>query len=424
MRRRITTAIVGVTAFVLLALGVPLALVAQRQILSSEVVELQAIAAQTLTEITLPLDADELAEVAREPDVPHPFTVYGADGRLIYGEGPPTADAVVLDALRGNPSSATEDLIVVATPITGPHEVIVGALRLSEHLSEANTRALRAWLVMALAGGVALGIAYLIARRLARRLSQPVTELAAAAAQLGNGGILARHVPVGIDEIDLLGATLVDGSQRVSEALARERRFSADVSHQLRTPLAGLRLKLEAAQTMDDNGATVASALDDLDRVEGTVSHLLAFARDAIAPRSTCSLAEAAQAAANRWRARSSDSARAIEVAGASSANVAAAQGSVDQILDVLVDNALTHGRGAVTLTVRTLTGGAAVDVTDDGSIHDNISDDELFRRGHGINHGIGLSLARSMAEAEGGRLMLLRRDPTTVSLVLLEAGD
>ncbi|MCU1361097.1 MAG: hypothetical protein JWN99_2386, partial [Ilumatobacteraceae bacterium] len=308
MRRRITTAIVGVTAFVLLALGVPLALVAQRQILSSEVVELQATAAHGLTEITLPLDEESLAQVAAEPDVSYDFTVYGPDGRLIFGDGPPDADAVARKALLGKQSSTTDGLIVVATPITDRDERIVGVLWLSERVSEANDRVLRAWLIMAVAGGVALVIARLIASRLARRLSLPVTDLAAAVAQLGNGGILERHEPVGIDEIDLLGAALVDGSQRVSQALARERRFSADVSHQLRTPLAGLRLKLEAAQNSGENRAMLTSALDDLDRVEGTVSYLLAFARDAIAPRTTCSLTDSAQAAAARWRAKAAES--------------------------------------------------------------------------------------------------------------------
>ena len=67
MRRRIITAIVGVTGFVLLALGIPLAVVAQRQILDSEVVELQATAARALSEVAIPLDPVELARVADEP---------------------------------------------------------------------------------------------------------------------------------------------------------------------------------------------------------------------------------------------------------------------------------------------------------------------------------------------------------------------
>jgi signal transduction histidine kinase len=422
--RRITTAIVGVTAFVLLGLGIPLAIVAQRQILDSEVVELQASAAQTLTEVVTPLDPGELAEVAEEPDRPPPFTVYGSDGGRVFGDGPVVADPVVVDALAGRPSSSTDGQIVVATPITDQDETVVGALRLSEPLSDAQQRARRAWAVMALAGAVAIAIAWLIASRLARRLSLPVTDLAAAAARLGDGGVLERHEPVGITEIDLLATALVEGSHRVSEALARERRFSADVSHQLRNPLAALRLKLEAAVSNDQGAVAAQSALGDLDRIDGTVAHLLAFARDSVPVSATCSLSDAAQSAFARWAPLVGGAQRSITVHDAGEVSVRATPASVDQILDVVIDNALTHGRGDVSLTVRAMAGGGAIDVRDEGSIDVSVSDDDVFRRGHGTNHGIGLALARSMAEAEGGRLMLLRRQPTVMTLVLLDAED
>ena len=426
MRRRITTAIVGVTAFVLVALGIPLAIVAQRQILDSEVVELQASAAETLTEISIPLDMTELAEIADEPDKPPPFSVYDANGNLVFGDGPAAAEPAVTDAIGGTTSSSTDGLIVVATPITDRNETVVGALRLSESLAGADSRVRRAWLIMAAAGAAAIAIAWLIASRLARRLSRPVTDLADAASQLGHGGVLEHHQAVGIAEIDLLTAALVDGSQRVSEALARERRFSADVSHQLRTPLAGLRLKLEAAESTGQSEALAISALADLDRIESTVAHLLAFARDGVPPTSTAALRQIAEEAASRWSIRAATLSRTVTIGAACEASVHAAPASIDQILDVLIDNALTHGRGAVSVMVRALAGGAAVDVIDEGSLVDGDSDDEIFRRGHGtghgIGHGIGLALARSIAEAEGGRLLILRRQPTAFTLILLRA--
>ncbi len=422
MKRRITTAIVGVTAFVLLALGIPLAIIAERQLLDSELVELQATAAETLTEIAIPLDTNELADIANEPDSPPPFAVYGLDGTLLFGLGPTIAEPAVDAALKGESSSSTDGLIVVATPITDKNETVVGALRLSESLSGAQSRARRAWLVMAGAAVAALAIAWLIGSRIAKGLSRPVIELAALATKMGNGGVIDNHQPVGITEIDLLGTALVESSHRVTESLTRERRFSADVSHQLRTPLTGLRLKLEAAATNEQHQALARTALDDLDRVDSTVAHLLAFARDALPPSSTSSLKDAVVAAQRRFEPRAVATERPLAVTGTVTDHAQASPSSIEQVLDVLLDNAFEHGQGQITMTLRAIAGGAAIDIDDEGALPDDIDEETLFRRGHGHNNGIGLALARSLAEAEGGRLLLVRRQPTTFSLVLLSA--
>ncbi len=424
MRRRITAAIVGVTAFVLLALGIPLGVVADRYILGSEVVELQATAAQLLTEINVPINITELAETGGAHVTP-PFGVYDPSGQLIYGAGPQRADDVVSAAAGGSTTSSTNGQLIIATPITDRDENIVGVLRVSESLGGAQSRSRQTWLVMAAVGAVALLVAWALARRVAGRLSRPVSDLAAAASQLGHGGVLAAHNPTGIAELDLLGSTLADSSQRIQQALARERRFSADVSHQLRTPLAGLRLRLEAATSQQNAESVARSALGDLARLEQTVTHLLAFARDAIPASLTSSLDQAAAAAAVRWSGTAAATNRIITVSNNGGfAMVRASPTSIDQILDVLIDNALVHGEGIIHLAIRQISGGVAVDVSDEGSSADAGSDEEVFQRGHGTNNGIGLSLARSIADADGGRLLLVRRRPTTFSLVMLAADE
>ena len=423
MKRRITTAIVGVTAMVLLALGIPLALAVHRSILASEVVELHAAAAETLIEVNIPFDLEELALLQTEPDTPPPFALYDSTGTLFFGDGPPSGDAAVESSLGGATSSTTDGLIVVATPIFNQNEQLVGVVRLSESLNGTNDRTRVAWLTMAAAAAAALGAAWLIANRLAKGLSSPVTDLATAAAQMGRGGVIERRQPSGIAEIDLLDATLVNSSHRIHEALSRERRFSADVSHQLRTPLAGLRLKLEAAAASERAPVDAAAALGDVERIEQTVAHLLAFARDAFPVASTCPLAPVISSAVERWTPRAAAQSRVITSVDGSAVEVRSAAISIDQILDVLIDNALAHGRGDVTLVVRTMAGGAAIDVVDQGSLTSAGADDEIFHRGNGTNNGIGLALARSIAEAEGGRLLIARRHPTTFSLFLLTAG-
>ncbi len=420
MRRRITEAIVGVSALILLVLGIPLAIAVHRSILDSEVVELQATAARTLTEIDVPLNLSELAAVSGEPDAPPPFSVYDTAGNLVFGDGPHVADTAVVKALTGNPASTTTTEIVVATPINDDTtERVVGALRLTESLAGANHRSRIAWLVMAATGLVALTAGWVIANRVARRLSRPITNLAAAATRIGDGGTLERAGPSGISEIDTLATALSDSSDRVNEALARERRFSADVSHQLRTPLTALRLRLEAAST--GNAADdIVPALDDLARVEQTVEHLLAFARDAMPVASTVQLDEAAHHAMERWTRRVSERGRRLTVSAVEPIRTRGSATSVNQILDVLIDNALHHGRGDIRITQRHVVGGGAIDIGDDGAEIAPADAERIFHRGHGHHNGIGLALARSIAEAEGGRLVLAHLRPTTFSLILL----
>ena len=97
---------------------------------------------------------------------------------------------------------------------------------------------------------------------------------------------------------------------------------------------------------------------------------------------------------------------------------------SIEQILDVLIDNALHHGNGVIVVSLRRLAGGGAIDVTDNGSLTAVADRERIFQRGHGDRHGIGLALARSIAEAEGGRLILARPEPTTFSVILLDPED
>jgi signal transduction histidine kinase len=421
VRRRIVEAIVGVAAAVLLAVGVPLAIAVHTSIRDSEVVELQAVAARTLVEIGGRPDRGDLERIAHEQDAPPPFGVYDAAGNRSFGTGPSTADAPVRKALAGTTTSSTGGEIVVATPITDPSsERVVGALRLRESLAEVDHRARVAWLRLAAAALAALVLGWAVAHRLARVLSRPLTELAAAAEKLGDGGIFAGLPPSHVAEIDTLSAAFVDSSRRVNDVLARERRFSADVSHQLRTPLTRLRLRLEHDLGIDG----VEPAMDDLARLEQTVDHLLAFSRDAMPAAATVRLDVSATEAAERWHQRARTDGRAISVESAQPLVAKGSPASVEQILDVLIENALGHGAGDIHLLVRRLTGGAAIDVSDEGSGVAPAEEKRIFERGYGRGTGIGLSFARSIAEAEGGRLLMVRARPLTLSLILLETED
>jgi signal transduction histidine kinase len=197
------------------------------------------------------------------------------------------------------------------------------------------------------------------------------------------------------------------------------------VSHQLRTPITALRLKLEAEAEAEFPLAddVLPSALADLDRIEQTIEHLLAVARDSVPTGGEISLDDAVRDAAQRWSARARAAGRTLTATAPSGPAVVRAQkASVDEVLNVLIDNSLRHGRGAITVSVRHLTGGVAVDVADEGASVDLLDAERIFTRGHtgGDGDGIGLAVARSIAEAEGGRLVLTKHRPTTFSLLLI----
>ncbi|MEY2398784.1 MAG: hypothetical protein QOJ00_1958 [Actinomycetota bacterium] len=407
----------GVSAIILLALGVPLAFAVHRSVVDQEVVEQQAVAAGALAEIDVPISIHQLRHIATEPDAPHAFAVYDTAGERIYGRGPRRADNIVRDALRGRAVSTDDTAIVVATPIieTGSEQVR-GVLRLTESLDGAERRALAWYAAMVGAGVAALGLAWVIGNRLANTLAGPLSDLAAHASAIGEGGVLAPEPSCGIDEIDSLASVLSDRTRRVNDALQRERQFSADVSHQLRTPITALRLKLEQTPPTP----AVRAALQELDRVEETIDHLLAVARHAIPRADEIRVDEVVAGGVARWQPAATACGRELVADRLAPTTARVSAAAVDQVLDVLIDNALRHGQGVVRVTLRAVAGGVAVEVADDGRSIAPLAAERLFERGHGAGTGLGLALARGIAEAAGGRLVLTSSEPTTFAFVVL----
>jgi signal transduction histidine kinase len=284
------------------------------------------------------------------------------------------------------------------------------------------------WVAMAGLAVAAVTAAWLVGRRQARRLAKPLEDLEESARRLGNGDFSVRTRRGGVPEIDSVGGALDATAARLDDLLARERGFSADASHQLRTPLAGMRLRLETAlaQTDVDPRPAIAATLVDADRLEAIIDELLTLARagQAAAAR-PIDLAELLGEQSAEWGARLALHGRDLDVQVDPGAPVArASTAAVRHVLQVLVDNATTHGRGTVTVAVRDATGAVAVDVADEGSgVWDTVG---LFTRraDRRDGHGLGLPLARRLAEAEQGRLLLTRPSPPVFTLLLPAAAD
>jgi len=426
MRRRVFGAILAVTAVAVVLFGLPLALAVQHLYHNEAVVRLEREATRATTAV--PASFMESGDPIELP-VPSAGTrlgLYGADGRLVTGSGPAAIEAPVRVAFGGRVAEqAVGGTIVVAVPVAD-EERVVAVVRAASPAAAIDARVGRAWLAMAGLAAGAVAVAGLVARVLAGRLGRPVDALAVTAARLGEGDFSVRAGRSGVVEVDAVASTLDATAERLGQLLARERTFSADASHQLRTALAGLRLRLEAARLLPeaDQELAIADALVEADRLEDTIEQLLALARDAGVVRGRLAPGGVLQTLESSWRGRLAAAGRPLRLQlEGELPQVRASAAAVTQVLDVLVSNAAEQWSGTVTVRVRAAPGGLAVEVSDEGPGVAGDSERVFARRdGTAVGHGIGLALARSLAEAEGGRLLLQHSQPPTVFVLLLPA--
>jgi signal transduction histidine kinase len=359
-------------------------------------------------------------------DPAHTVGVYDTSGVLRAGGGPQLGDPVVTQALTGVTASGDWDGdLVVAVPVT-TNEQVTAAVRTAEPAAQVWRQVALGWALLAAAAGLALTVGVMLARQQARRLTQPLELLSAASQQIAEGDLSARAPASQIREINQVGATHNAMVDRLAAALERERQFSADASHQLRTPLAGLQLELETALANESGSARPALvvALSEVRRLQATVDDVLTLARtDSRRPAVLGDPAPVSRVVANverRWHgplARDGRPLRTVLQRGLESTPVPGRV--VEHILDVLLENARVHGQGAVTIAVRDAGGALAVSVTDEGHLPNQPPDP--FERGAsaGGGPGIGLALARTIAETVRGRLLLTASHPSTFTLFL-----
>ena len=412
MRRRIIWSIVGVSVVALLVLGIPLGVAVGRLNRNEAVLRLEREASEERRAINVAnLTRGDPVELPRE--APIDFALYSRAGVKVAGVGPASADAPVRLALGGDVHDARQGgRIVVAIPVDGS-ERVVGALRASRSAAVVTDRTRHAWLLMILAASVALAISGALAWWQARRLTRPVDALVQSAERLGAGDFSVRSTRSGVAELDELGAAVDATAQQLGELLSRERAFSADASHQLRTPIAGIRVTVENAlmTPQSDARAALRDLLEPIDRLEGTVDDLLELARDTHSDRAPLDVAELLDELDHEWHDRLAGATRSlrIEVEPDLGRPLVSAS-AVNQILDVVLANAKEHGAGCVTVRARRAAGAIVIDVADEGP---GVVDTRTpFERRSGDGHGIGLALARALAEAEGGRLVLDRAGP------------
>jgi signal transduction histidine kinase len=410
MRSRLLFSTLAVAVIAVVLFGLPLAFVMSR--LQVNVAQDQVQRDATTLARTLQnrlrsggtVDIADAADAARS--LPDRYVSISKDGENAtgFGDRPPRGSAIVARA-------STSDF-----KVTVEADKSLESAGVSRALMLIGTLA-------ALAVAVAVGLAMIEAKRLTR----PLRELASAADRLGSGdaGPLGRRY--GVPELDRVAEGLDGSAQRISELLAAEREFAADASHQLRTPLTALSMRLEemvaAAGQPDVVREEGAAALLQTERLTDVVSQLLGrtHRRAGSTPRQIWIDDVIAQQVIE-WDPAFRRQNRKLEVAGEKGLAAYATAGTLAQVIATLLDNALEHGSGTVTLRASQTPKSVVVEVRDEGKGVPADLAPRIFERnvsGKPGGTGLGLALARSIAAADGSQVVLVRPRPAVFAVFL-----
>ena len=320
----------------------------------------------------------------------------------------------------GTRHSATlgTDLIYVAVPIAAPNGKTLGALRITYPTSALDSRVTHYWLLLAAIGGIVLAAATLVGLRFARTLTKPLSALERAAAAVGAGDLDSRAPEQGPPEVRAVAAQFNETVARLDALLDSQQEFVADASHQLRTPLAALRLRLENLERDVDEGGKrdLEAALAEVERLARLVDGLLALARaDAAKPEPAAVDLEALVATRlEHWQPEAERRSVGLAELVDPGLQALATPGALDQVLDNLLSNALAVSPPGSTIAVEARASAEGVDlhVIDEGpgmsAEQRRRAFDRFWRAGPpGTGTGIGLAVVHRLVTADGGSIEL-----------------
>lgn len=332
-----------------------------------------------------------------------------ADGRPAQQRvGDPIDGAVMSDSIRLG-DAGTLVLQIPRTEVRNDQLVAVGIV------------------TIVVASSLAAGT--LVAAVTAGRIADPVGDLADRAAAMARGDFRSAWPTYGISELDRMSRALGEANTEIAVRLEREGEIVGDVSHQLRSRLTAIQLRLDEL-SMHEDPAVVDEAeagLDQVERLSAELDEMVAASRDTPGEPQAIDVTELVTTLAGDFSAAFTAAGRTLTTSfdGAGEA-LSARPGRLREAVSVLVDNALQHGGGQCRIDVDDLTGDMIrITVADDGT---GVADDLtqlIFRRGFsaGSGNGVGLSLARALVEADGGRLELAHRRPAVFTIVVPSAA-
>jgi signal transduction histidine kinase len=346
------------------------------------------------------------------------LAVYNSAGQLIASTaGRPAVNRSVRHPVRSVVSYPSRDRLVVLTPVVPDSGTgSVGTVALSRSTMGLDHRIMVLWSLITVVAAAALAAAAAVAIGLARWLSRPITTLAAAARRLGEGELGTRtRVSAGPPEAQNLSAAFDTMAARIELLVRGNQALMADVSHQVRTPLAALRLRLDLlAQDADEaTAAELAGAQEEIARLARMTNGLLAVAR---AENNTVQgrpmdASVVARDRAETWRPVAGERGVALAVAATEPVPVRLGQDHLEQILDNLLANALDalDSNGTITVTTQLAGSQAQIVVRDDGpgmTLQQRHAAFHRFTTGGG-GAGLGLAIVDRLVTANGGTVTL-----------------
>ncbi|HET6569866.1 MAG TPA: HAMP domain-containing sensor histidine kinase [Solirubrobacterales bacterium] len=440
LRATLLLALAYVLLLALIALGVPLA-VSLRDRVDSEVksqarsqVEVVAASASELLEPPQRAGLQRLAKISAD-SVRGRTIVVDRRGRLLADSaGAPLGRSYasrpeVRAALRGhseqisrNSSTLGTEILATAVPVL-EHGRPGGAVRITQSVAAVNRAVRTSLLDLAALAGVVLLLGLAAGALIARQIAKPIRRLDRAARHVAEGDLDTAVAIEGSSEQRALGRAFNEMTQRIKRLLRVQQDFVADASHQLRTPLTGLRLRLEnLADRERGDPATAAeleASLGEIDRLSQIVDELLVLSRagEHELPGERIDLTEVASRAAERWRRTAEEGEIEIAVHGNGVAAGWCARPDLDRSIDALVENALRYSPAGSTVSI--VAGPGRVEVLDRGpglepgeeeAVFERFSRGSAGRRGPS-GTGLGLPIARELTRQWGGEVSLGNRD-------------
>ena len=305
-----------------------------------------------------------------------------------------------------------QEILATAVPIVRDGER-AGAVRITQRVEAVSRAVWQATIGLVLVGLIVLALGLAAGALLAGTIAKPLRRLAGAARRAGEGDLSVRVPIEGSREQREVGGAFNEMTARVQRMVDAQRDFVADASHQLRTPLTGLRLRLEEAAATAEGPAAeqVEGALEEVDRLSGVVTELLVLSEAGAArpPDAATDLHGAARRACERYSSHDVE----LSVSGASSL-VHSTPADVDRILDVLIENAIDYGPAGQ--SIRLVVGPGRVEVIDQGPGLAPGEEETIFARFHRGSvgrasrrrgTGLGLPIARELAARWDGTVTL-----------------